>query len=98
MHRVMICLWTSVLIAALSHGASGQTTARIRTEQTSIEVRAEAAGPQLVTLGSWKNDAPEKLIDSVQMDGQSVKVAWKFNRQASRIEAGEIAFVYDCAS
>jgi alpha-galactosidase len=98
MHKLTIYLWTFVLVAIASHDASGQTTARIRTEQTSIELRAEPAGPQLVSLGSWTNDTPEKLIDSVQMDGQSVKVAWKFNRQASRMEGREIAFLYDCAS
>jgi hypothetical protein len=47
---------------------------------------------------SWINDDAEKLIDSVEIDGQSVQLDWHFNRQASRIDPSEIAFVYESAS
>ena len=49
-------------------------------------------------LGSWTNEAPEKLIDSVEIDGRSVKLDWKFNRQLSRIEARAVGFVYESTS
>jgi alpha-galactosidase len=98
MHKSMIgfCSVAAFVIAPL--GASGQTTARLRTEQTSVEVRAQPAGPQLVSLGTWTNEGREKLIDSVEIDGRPVKVDWKFNPKASRMDAHEIAFVYDCSS
>src|SRR4051794_34702243 len=87
----------AVFVAA-TYGASGQTTASLRTEQTSVEVQALPGSPQLVRLGSWTNEAPEKLIDSLEIDGRSVKLDWKFNRQLSRIEAREVDFVYESAS
>ncbi len=79
MHKFMIGFWSLAAFVMASLGASGQTTARLRTEQTSVEVRAQPAGPQLVSLGTWTNEDREKLIDSVEIDGRPVKVDWKFN-------------------
>jgi alpha-galactosidase len=103
MCKLTICISSLALFVAATEGAICQTTARIRTEQTSLELRAYTASPQLVRLGiggdeTWINDAPEKLIESIEMDGRSVKLDWKFNRRASRIDAHEIGFVYESAS
>lgn len=80
-----------------------QTTARIRTEQTLLELQAQPSSPQLVSLGIggekiWINDVPERLIDSLEIEGRSAKLDWKWNREASRIDGHEIAFVYESAS
>ena len=88
---------------AATHGEVCQSTARIRTEQTLLELQAHTASPQLMSLQvdgdmTWINHTPEKLIESVEVYGRSVKPDWKFNRQASRIDARDIAFVYESAS
>jgi alpha-galactosidase len=103
MRKPTICLSSLALFMAATDGAVCQTTARIRTEQTLLEVQAQTASPQLVTLGiagdkTWINDAPEKLIESVEVEGRSVKLDWKFNRRASRIDSHEIGFVYESTS
>ena len=46
----------------------------------------------------WTNDAPEKLISSVEIDKRSLPVQWKLNRNACRANSKEIAFVYESAS
>jgi hypothetical protein len=103
MRKPKICFCSLALLIGTTHGAVCQTTARIQTEQTLLEVRAQTASPQLVTLGngadkSWINDTPEKFIESVEVDGRSVKLDWKLNNQASRIDSHEIAFVYESSS
>ncbi|MGI8960873.1 MAG: glycoside hydrolase family 36 protein [Bryobacteraceae bacterium] len=103
MHKTRTCFCSVGLFITAIQGAFCQTTARIRTEQTSLELRAQPASPEVVSLGisgekTWTNDAPESLINSLESDGRSVKLDWKFNRQASRIESSEIAFVYESAS
>ena len=97
MHKLTICFSALFSLITALPGAS-QSTARLRTEHTSLEIRVEPAGPQVVSLGNWQNDAPEKMIDSAEVSGQSVKVDWKLNRPASRIGSRAISLVYDCAS
>ncbi|MGI8960156.1 MAG: glycoside hydrolase family 36 protein [Bryobacteraceae bacterium] len=103
MPKPRICTFSLVLFMAATDGAVCQSEARIQTEQTLLEVQAHTASPQVVTLGtggekSWINDTPEKLIESVDIDGRSVKLNWKFNRQASRIGPRDVGFVYESAS
>jgi alpha-galactosidase len=98
---ISVCSLT-FFIAAVDRAAC-QTTARIRTEQTLLELQAQPSSPQLVSLGIggqkiWINDVPERLIDSLEIEGRSAKLDWKLNREASRIDGHEIAFVYDSAS
>jgi alpha-galactosidase len=83
--------------------AYGQMPASIRTEQTSLELQAGAAGPRVVSLSStggktWMGDASEPLIETVEAEGGSVAVKWAFNPAASHTANDDIAFVYDCAS
>ncbi len=102
-YKLTRCLWALSIFAASTHCASCQTTASIQTRQTVLELRAQERNPQLLSLGidkgiGWRNDAPEKLIDSVTIEGRSLPVHWKFNRNASRADSRRVAFVYDCAS
>ncbi|MGH9697334.1 MAG: hypothetical protein ACRD5Z_24535, partial [Bryobacteraceae bacterium] len=62
MHKRTIFFGLLAVFAMSPHGASGQVISRLRTEQTSLEFRAQTAGPQLVRLGNWTNEIPEKLI------------------------------------
>jgi alpha-galactosidase len=103
MRKPTICISSLALFMAATRGAVCQTTARIRTEQTLLELQAHTSSPQLVSLGiggdkTWINDTPEQLIESVEVDGRSVKLEWKFNRRASRIDSRDIGFVYESAS
>jgi hypothetical protein len=79
-----------------------QLAASIRTEQTTLELRSEAANPRVLRLAgaagnTWINDTPEALIDSVEIDGRVVPVKWAFNRRASHAGYRDVAFVYDSA-
>ncbi|MFL6352284.1 MAG: glycoside hydrolase family 36 protein [Bryobacteraceae bacterium] len=103
MRKLRICVSLLVLCTAATDRAVCQIRARIRTEQTLLEVQAHTSSPQVVTLGtggekSWINDTPEKLIESVEIDGKSVKLNWQFKGQASRIDPREIGFVYESTS
>ncbi|HJY09104.1 MAG TPA: hypothetical protein VJ323_22480, partial [Bryobacteraceae bacterium] len=78
-------------------------TTKLRTEQTSIELQPQASAPKLVRLAltsgtSWQNDAPETLIGSADVGGKLTELHWKFNLQASRTDARNVRFVYDCAN
>ena len=97
MSRRAAYLWFAALFVIVP-GAIGQTTARLHTAQTSIELQAQPSVPRLTHLGSWINDAAEKLIDTVEIDGRSMKLNWKFDRQASRIDSRDVSFVYVSAS
>ena len=94
---VTYCCSAAIFLAATS-GGFGQATVPLRTAQTSVEVRALPAGPQLVRLGSWTNEAPEELISFVEINGKSTKLNWKYDRQLSHIDTREVAFVYESAS
>src|SRR6266566_3973255 len=103
MRKPNLCFCSLALFIGATDGAVCQTTARIRTEQTSLELQAQPASSQIVSLGMgrekiWVNDAPERFIDSLEIEGRSVKLDWKLNSQASRIDGHEIAFVYESAS
>jgi len=91
------------LVLGLSECAFCQMAASIRTEQTTLEVRADAAGPRVLRLSGsaaniWTSAVPETLIDSAEIEGRSSSVKWTFNRGASHADNQDVAFVYDSAS
>ena len=69
-------VWCLALLA-LTHGLAsyGQINAVLRTKQTTVELHAGDASPQLTRLQNdglpaWRNTASESLIDSVEIDGR----------------------------
>lgn len=103
MHNSPFGCWAIAVCLATAHCGFGQTTATIRTRQTSIELQAQETSPRLSALGSagettWTNDTPESLLDSIEVDGRSVPIKWKFNRGGSRIGNRQVTFVYESAS
>lgn len=77
--------------------------ATIRTEQTTLEVKADATGPRVLRLSgaagnTWINDAPVTLIDSVEIDGRVVPLQWNFNHNLSYGGDRDVRFVYDSSS
>jgi alpha-galactosidase len=103
MHNPTITCWAVAVCLTAAHSAWSQTTATIRTEQTSLKLQAEESSPRLLSLGgagekTWTNQAPEALIGSAEIGGRSTPLKWRFNRNASRLETGDVAFVYESAS
>ncbi len=94
MTKFAVYFWSMAALAITINSADGQIAARLQTQQTSLEVQVQAAGPRLVRLGSLTNEASEKLIDTVEIEGRSVNLDWKFNARASHIGTRSIAFVY----
>lgn len=93
-----LALWLATCI-----GASGETTATLHTQQTTLTLTAKTEAPQLTTLqGSdhkpWTNLAPETLIPFALNHGQRQPLHWSFNAQASTITPTRVAFVYESAS
>jgi alpha-galactosidase len=79
---------------------AAQTIAPLQTADTTIQLQAGSNAPQLLTIDSplrpsWRNDSPEPLIKSVEIDDRETPVNWQFNQGASRIEAHRVAFVYE---
>jgi alpha-galactosidase len=87
-----------LVFAASCNDTAYQMTTTIRTNQTIIELGAQEDGPQVLSLGTWRNKAPEQLIDSAVIDGRQVPVSWKFNKAASTADARRVVFVYNCGS
>ena len=92
-------------LLALSLGivASGQTTARLQTADTDLTVEAGTERPRLVSLAvpgqpAWQNRSSESLIASAEISGQANPIHWTFIREASKISAEQVAFVYESSS
>jgi alpha-galactosidase len=82
--------------------AIGQTTVELRTADTTIQLEAGSSSPRLVPLAGASpiliNTSAQKLIDTVQINSQVVKVHWQLNQSASRSDSRRVAFVYDSQS
>jgi hypothetical protein len=81
----------------------GQTTARLETSDTALEVQAGPTAPQVVAISSpreisWANTSAEKLIDSVFIKGSQVAVHWQLNLTASSMNSHRVTFVYNSES
>ena len=103
MHRRVIgyCLW--LILFACTFVASGQTSASIQTQQTTLQVEAGEEAPRVVglktaQLAGWNNRISETLIESADVDGRSVPLKWKLRRNAGHIDSKRVAFVYETSS
>jgi len=81
----------------------GQTSARLQTSDTELGLEAGPTAPRLTGLKvptqiAWENRASETLIASVEISTKQTPVHWIFNREASQLDEGRIAFVYDSAA
>jgi hypothetical protein len=77
-----------------------QPVAELHTQQTFIKVQAGAVAPKLLLFGvsrktSWSNTTPEKLIDTVEIDGRPTRLSWKFRAQVNQHDPHQVSFVYD---
>ncbi len=98
------CVTTRLLLALLlGVQAAAQTTATIRTEQTILRLDARGPAPRLVSLrtgssAAWVNQAAEELISSVEQNGQTVPLHWKFDSAASQVSPESVTFVYESSA
>ena len=77
-----------------------QTIARLQTADTELVLEAGPESPRLLSLITsgqvkWQNRASEALIPSADLSGQTTRVHWSFNREASQIGEQRVVFVYD---
>jgi melibiase-like protein len=91
------------LCALAAASASAQGVASLRTADTVLRFENTPSGPRLMDLTTkdgqlWRNGATETPPNSIEMGGQRVPVRWHFNREASRTDAHEVAYVYDSSS
>ncbi len=87
----------------LSSTLFAQTTASLKTAQTTILVQAGAQAPRLLSVKTgaakaWANSAPEQLIPTVEQDGHNMPLQWKLNKAESKVSARKATFVYESAS
>ena len=98
--------WLVLATVGITLGAEptpSHMVATLSTQQTRIEVRAEAHQPRVMHWGArsgsgWRNTAPEMLIDAVFVGETRVPVRWKFDRRASRADDRHALFVYTSAA
>lgn len=93
-------IWEVALLSLLaSLLATGQTTARLKTSETSLQLGAGPAAPQIVAVQSagntWTNRSPARLIDAVYINGQTLPLRWQFKPQAGSIDSHRVAFIYE---
>ena len=93
-----LALWLATGAAALC-----QTTASLKTQQTTLTFEAGKDSPRLLRLQApshepWSNLAPETLIASATIDGKNVPLQWHFDPARSTTTANRIAFVYESSS
>lgn len=80
-----------------------QTSARLQTSETQLELRPGPTTPlleQITVPGEpqWRNDASESLIAFAEVGGKQTACRWSFNAGASHADQREVSFVYDSAS
>jgi len=83
--------------------ATGQTSAELRTADTTLQLEAGPSAPRMVSLTDASrsiliNSSAEALVDTVEINSQVVKVQWQFNQSASRSDTRRVAFVYESQS
>jgi alpha-galactosidase len=93
---VLFLFPTCILLPALAVGQ----TAELETSETRIVVEAGENMPRLLSLQvpgqpKWQNRDSEALIKSITIAGETSAIRWRFDRDASHIDARNVSFVYD---
>jgi hypothetical protein len=103
-HRLLaISVVVASVSACIGPLAAAQTAAFLRTAQTTVQLKADATAPQVVSLQAtgqepWLNQAAEDLITNAEVDGHSVPLRWKLVLGAGRKDAKRVSFVYETQS
>ena len=106
--RIVLCvgafLWTpfSSLVDAQQRAGESGLPATLSTSDARLELRAGENVPTLIALTGrdaavWRNQQAETLPGSVEENGTAVPVSWTLKREASKIDAREITYVYESA-
>src|SRR5665213_1548209 len=91
------------LCLAACISATCQTTASLRTQQTTLTFEAGPEAPRLTSLQGrdqeqWINLARETPIAFVLVHGKRLPLHWRFDAAESTITRDRVALVYECAS
>lgn len=90
-------------LALVTAFADGQLSATLKTSDTELRLESSTSQPRLVSLRhqaqrAWLNRVSERLIETVEVGGETLRVSWVLNREASRISTSSISWVFDSAS
>ena len=94
----------SVLLGfAISLAAFGQVTARLRTTDTELSLKAGLTAAELVSLSfprhsPCENATSEPFISWAEMSGHETSLHWSLNQNASQIGKDRLEFIYESAS
>ena len=96
---VVSCAFASACVLP----AVAQSTAKLSTAQTTVQLKAGAMAPQLLSLQAqgkspWSNQTAESLIPTAEVDGHSVPLHWKLQTGAGEQNPKRVAFVYETQS
>jgi hypothetical protein len=88
---------------SLGGAALGQGDVHLRTADTELVLAPGASAPRLTEFSvpgqpRWANRHSESLIGSAEVSGNSVPIHWKFNRDTSKSDNQQVAFVYESPS
>jgi alpha-galactosidase len=97
------CCGLLVLLVVSGEPLNAQVKSTIQNGQTTLVLQAGREEPRLVSLQSgklpaWPNAISERLIDSVEQDGRTASLHWKFDERDSRITEHSATFVYQSSS
>lgn len=92
-----------LLAARLPADAAPELRATVATSEVRLRLEAGQTAPLLLSLESpgnppWVNRSPDALIPAAEQGGQSLGLSWKLDRQASRVTARSVTFVYQSDS
>jgi hypothetical protein len=99
-----MCVFAHVAMLSLSSVlVLGQTTARLETADTILQVEAGPAAPRVVAISSppqmpWANTSAEQLIASVSIGSAQVAVHWQVDPTANSRDSHQVTFVYKSES
>ncbi len=85
-----------------SLSAVAATSARVATADVAIDLEAGVSAPRLIGLAGasgkdakWLNPEGGTLPATAEVDGQTVRLAWRHQPQLDRVDAHHAIFVYD---
>src|SRR5271170_2033548 len=97
----LLSAWSSVSVVAAPRQPSS-TEARIATSDAAVDLEAGVDAPGLIALSDpsgketrWINAAAAKLPATAEVDGQTVRLAWRHEPQLDRVDSHRAIFVYD---
>jgi hypothetical protein len=86
--------------ACVLASAHGQVHAKLTTRDTTVELAAGRAAPQVILLSgrgqaAWRNRGAEVLPASIEREGKRVPLEWRFMPNLTHTDPHHVVFVYE---